>query len=99
MPEIQVVLWRDIPAQVKGRQGEQRAGKALGDRFQEAIDAAAMRAGLTDTDDYLAQWRASPWEPRDQSLEQAVEGRATELEAEYPDERLRALVETGGREA
>jgi hypothetical protein len=98
MVEVQVVYWRDIPAQVKGRDGQARAGAGLPDRFQEAIDAAAMRAGLTDTEDYLGEWRGSAWESSDQALEAAVEARAGALEAAYPDERLRALVDNGGRE-
>lgn len=98
MTETQVVWWRDIPAQVKARDGTARAGRALSPRFQEAIDAAAMRAGLTDTDDYLAQWRSTGWEASDAPLDQAVEGRATELEAAYSSARLSALVERGGRE-
>jgi hypothetical protein len=45
MTEIQVVFWRDIPAQVKARRGRERAARGLDPRFQEAVDAAAMRAG------------------------------------------------------
>ena len=97
MAEVQVVLWRDIPAQVKARQGGERAARGLDPRFQEAVDAAAMRAGLTDTDDYLAEWRASEWEERPGTLEQVADQRAAEIEAEYATERLRSLVENGGR--
>ncbi len=98
MTESQVVWWRDIPAQVKARDGSARAGRALSPRFQEAIDAAAMRSGLTDTDDYLAEWRSTAWEGSDAPPDQVVEQRAAELEAEYSQERLSALVERGGRE-
>lgn len=98
MAEVQVVFWRDIPAQVKARQGHQRAARALDPRFQEAVDAAAMRAGLTDTDDYLAEWRASGWEERPGALEQAADLGAAEIEAQYSAERLRTLVDHGGRE-
>ena len=31
--------------------------RMLADRFQEAIDMAAMRGGASDTDSYLADWR------------------------------------------
>jgi len=93
-----VVFWRDIPAQVKARQGRERAARGLDPRFQEAVDAAAMRAGLTDTDHYLAEWRTSAWEERPGSPEQAADQRAAEIEAEYSAERLRAIVENGGKE-
>jgi hypothetical protein len=95
--EVQVVFWRGIPAQVKARQERTRAARVLTPRFQDAIDQAAMRAGLTGTDEYLAEWRASEWEERDGSPQQAADRRAAEVEAEYPDERLRALIENGGR--
>jgi hypothetical protein len=95
--EVQVVFWRDIPAQVKARESGERAARALTSRFQEAIDVAAMRAGLTETDDYLGEWRATAWEPRDGSPEAVAERRAAEIEAEYSDERLRQLAENGGR--
>ena len=52
-----VIYWRDIPAQVtaKGEAGSARV--QLTDRFQKAIDAAAMKAGLVDMDLYLEEWR------------------------------------------
>jgi len=96
--EVQVVFWRDIPAQVKARQDRERAARGLDPRFQEAVDAAAMRAGLTDTDHYLAEWHTSAWEETPGSPEQAAGQRAAELEAEYSSERLRLLVDNGGRE-
>jgi hypothetical protein len=96
--EVQVVFWRDIPAQVKARQDRQRAARGLDPRFQEAVDAAAMRAGLADTDDYLAEWHTSAWEERPGSPEQAAARRAAEIEAAYSPERLRLLVDNGGRE-
>ena len=97
MSEVQVVSWRDIPAQVKARQGGERSSRALTERFQEAIDVAAMRAGLTETDDYLGEWHSSPWEPGQGPPELVAERRASEIEAEYSDERLRRLAENGGR--
>ena len=59
--EYQIIYWRDVPAQLKVRAaGARRLSRELSDRFQKAIDEAAMRAGLTGTDDYLAAWRISP---------------------------------------
>jgi hypothetical protein len=95
---IQIVYWRDIPAQVKARAGRARAGRALSDRFQQAIDRAAMRAGLVNTDEYLAEWRTSEPQERDGDLEAAAAAVAAELEADYADDRLDALAENGGRE-
>jgi hypothetical protein len=92
----QVVYWRDIPAQVKARAGRERAGCQLTDRFQAAIDQAAMRASLTGTDDYLSQWRTAPAVEREGPLAAVVAAVAAELEAAYPDARLQALAEQGG---
>ena len=46
MPEVTIVYWRDIPAQVivgKGRRGVKV--KPLTERFEQAIDRAAMKIG------------------------------------------------------
>ena len=57
MPELTIIFWRGIPAQVTAGKGRGAARAQLSERFQEAIDAAAMRAGLIGTDEYLEQWR------------------------------------------
>ena len=51
------IYWRDIPAQVTAQRGRSREKALLDARFQDAIDRAAIVAGLTDTDSYLAEWR------------------------------------------
>lgn len=52
MAQVQVLYWHDIPAQVRVRAGRDRASLALPARFQEAIDSAAMAAGITGDDAY-----------------------------------------------
>jgi hypothetical protein len=94
----QVVYWRDIPAQVKVRSGRERLSRPLSDRFQRAVDEAAMRAGKSGTDEYLEQWRTSEAQEREGEPAAAAETLAAELEASYSAERLRALVANGGRE-
>ncbi|MFN2103445.1 MAG: virulence factor [Candidatus Promineifilaceae bacterium] len=94
----QIIFWRDIPAQIKLKEGRERLGRPLSKRFGVAIDEAAMRAGLTESSDYLAQWRKSAWQERDGELGETAEKVAAELEAAYPAERLRALMEQFGLE-
>jgi len=94
----QIVYWRAIPAQVKARVGRERVSKPLSDRFQVAIDDAAMRAGMIGTDDYLAEWRTSDPSEREGDAETIAAAVAAELEAAYPDERLKMLIENWGRE-
>jgi len=94
----EIVYWRDIPAQVKARAGRQRAAKPLSNRFQEAIDVAAMRAGKSGTDDYLAEWATRPAGDRDEEPEKAAEALAAELERAFTPERLSHLANNGGVE-
>jgi Virulence factor len=98
MAELVVVSWRDIPAQVIVRAGRRTAKRPLPDRFQEAIDRAAMRANLRDTDAYLGEWQRIFAGSCDDDLEAAAEAAAARLEEEYPPERLSALVANGGLE-
>jgi Virulence factor len=99
MTRVQVVYWRDIPAQVKARQGAERVSRPLSDRFQVAIDESAMSAGLSGTDAYLGEWRSSEGQERPEPPDAAAETVAKELEAAYPASRLTALVAGGGVES
>jgi len=94
----EIVYWRGIPAQVKAKVGRQRASRQLSERFQEAIDVAAMRAGKSGTDDYLAEWATRPGSDREEPPEQAAEILAAELERTYTPERLSRLATNGGVE-
>jgi hypothetical protein len=96
MAQLSIVYWRDIPAQVIVKQGRLSAKRQLSERFEKAIDRAAMRAQLRETDAYLAQWRrADPVDCGDDLEAEAVSA-AARLEASYPDERLDALIRAGG---
>lgn len=98
MAELILVCWRDIPAQVIVKAGRRSAKRVLGDRFQEAIDRAAMRAGLRDTDAYLGEWRRTVAPASGDDLEAEADAAAVRVDADYPPERLRALVANGGLE-
>jgi hypothetical protein len=97
VPELAVIWWRDIPAQVTAKAGRGRASVALDARFQEAIDAAAMRAGLIGSDAYLDEWRRETRECGE-DLEAEVAQEAEWLDAAYTDEVLERLVGTNGKE-
>jgi len=100
MAQLQIVYWRDIPAQVIVKAGRRNVAKReLSLRFTEAIDMCAMRTGAAETDDYLEEWRrADPVEVSD-DLEAEAEKATNVIEAEYDKERLVALVKAGGKEA
>ena len=97
MPELTIIFWRGIPAQVTAGKGRGAARAQLSERFQEAIDAAAMRAGLIGTDEYLEQWRREGRLCGD-GLEAEVTAAAAQLEHDYPDERLERLARASGEE-
>ncbi len=61
MSEFQITYWRDIPSLVTARDGADEAKVPLPQRFQEAIDEAAMRVGAADADAYLDGWRRTDW--------------------------------------
>lgn len=94
----EIVYWRDIPAQVKARAGRQRATRPLGERFQQAIDVAAMHSGKSGTDDYLAEWVTRPAGEREEEPERAAQAMAADLERDYTPERLSLLATNGGVE-
>jgi hypothetical protein len=93
-----VVYWRDIPAQIRLRSGKERFSHPLSGRFQEAIDAAAMRTNLTSTDDYLEEWRSSDPVDGEGEPQPLAEKLVAELETAYPPERLQRLIANKGYE-
>lgn len=97
MPQITIVYWRDIPAQVIAKAGRTTAKRVLNERFEKAIDRAAMRANLRDTDSYLAEWRRADPVECGADLEAEAAAVAARLEAEFPEERLTAFVMAGGK--
>lgn len=97
MAQLIIVYWRDIPAQVMAKQKRNVAKVPLTDRFAEAIDSAAMRAGKGGTDAYLEEWRKVPT-PCGDDLEAEAKAAAEKIEKEYDKDRLVALVKNQGNE-
>jgi hypothetical protein len=93
MAEYQITYWQEIPSLVTAREGRRnRASVELSQRFQVAIDEAAMRAGMTGTESYMEQWRRSAWQEREGTPETVAAAVAVELEAEYSPERIREIL-------
>jgi Virulence factor len=91
-----VISWRDIPAQVIVKRGRETSKVPLSQRFQEAVDRAAMRAGKGSSDAYLADWKRS--EPRavGDDLKAEAEAEAARLEARYSDADLERMIRAKG---
>ena len=97
--QYHILYWRDIPSMLKGKVGRKRVSQPLDNRFMEAIDAAAMRTGDTNSEEYLEDWRSSESSPIESDDPQAYLAQlAAKIEADYPRERLLALIKTGGRQ-
>lgn len=93
-----LIYWRDIPSQVIVQQGRRREKTVLGERFQQAIDRAAMRAGKGSSEAYLGEWRrVSSNCDADADLLDFAAREAQRLEAEYPDALLLELIRNHGR--
>lgn len=96
-PQIIVISWRDIPAQVNAQKGRDRQQVILSGKFQRAIDRAKRKAKIYTAHEDIAQWsRATrPCGP-DLSAESLAE--ATQLEERYTREHLGRLGFLGGWE-
>ncbi len=111
MAKMTIVYWRDIPAQVIAKperksarrsapgSGPASIKKELHMRFQEAIDRAAMRAGCSDSDKYLEEWRRETREctpEENENLELTVKQIVESIDNDYSDELLKSLATAGG---
>jgi len=83
MARYRVVQWRDIPAQVEAFEGEVVIRRSLSPRFQELIDAIAMREGVSDAEAYLEGWAHGPEQERAGGAAAVADAVAAEIEAAF----------------
>lgn len=91
MAQYRITYWKDIPSQVDAFDGQTRVRRPLGARFQELIDAVAMRDGVIGTDAYLEAWRQGPVSTRPGTPEDVAAAVAADLEARFEEIRAAAL--------
>ena len=96
MASLTRIYWRDIPAQVVVKRGRDTAKAKLSNRFQEAVDRAAMRAGKGSSDLYLAEWRRTAATPCSDDIEKEAAAEAARIEAKYTEEDLERLIRAKG---
>lgn len=98
MAQVTIVYWRDMPAQVLVGKGRRGAKAPLPERFEQAIDRAAMRSGAAESDAYLEGFRkAEPYEVEGTTPDAEVaKTEAARIDAEYTAERLKTLVNNDG---
>ena len=96
MPEVTIVYWRDIPAQVIVGKGRRATKVQLPERFEQAIDRCAMKVGAKDADAYLSEWRKAPPYTIDGDPQEVATAEAARLEADHDGEKIRALIANDG---
>ena len=92
MTEYQITSWRDLPSLVVARDGDDVTKTPMPQRFQEAIDEAAMRLGEIDADAYLAGWQRSEWTPAEGGPVEVCERMAADLENTWSTEAVAAYL-------
>ena len=98
MAELTVIKWRDIPMQIVVRDDSGgSARRLLPDRFQEAVDAAAMVAGLIGSDDYTEQMAMDRRAVGD-DLEAEAQAAEDAVLAEWTDDILKVAIRAGGHQ-
>ncbi|MDG1407209.1 MAG: virulence factor [Octadecabacter sp.] len=97
MANVIIVYWRDIPAQVIVGKGRRAVKIQLTERFEQAIDRAAMKSGAAGTDDYLADWRKADPYVIDGDDADVATAEAARLETEFDKDRLMVLINNDGR--
>jgi hypothetical protein len=96
MPEVTIVYWRDIPAQVIVGKGRGAVKRVLPERFETAIDRCAMAVGAKDSDAYLAEWRRSAPVTVEGDPGEIAVAEAARLDAAYHEARLRDMIAASG---
>ncbi len=89
MARYRIIQWRDLPSLVEAEDGGATVRVPLSQRFQDLIDAVAMREGATETDAYLEGWAPGPESERPGDAEAVARQVADELEAGFPELVLR----------
>ena len=92
MPEVTIVYWRDIPAQVIVGKGRRGSKVQLHERFEQAIDRAAMKCNLKGSDDYLAEWRKAKPYTVEGDPDTVARNEAGRIETEFDQEILKTLI-------
>jgi hypothetical protein len=94
--ELTLIKWRDIPMQIVVRDDAGgSARRLLPDRFQEAVDAAAMVAGLIGSDDYTEQMQMDRRQVGD-DLEAEAQAAEEAVLTEWTEEVLKVAIRAGG---
>jgi hypothetical protein len=93
MAEYQITYWRELPSLVVVRDGSDVTKSPMPQRFQEAIDEAAMRLGDVSSDAYLAGWARGDWTPADGTPTSVADDVVARLEVQWSPEQVGAFLD------
>ena len=96
MADVVIVYWRDMPAQVIVGRGRRGVKLPLPERFEQAIDRAAMKSGAAESDEYMAGFRKADPIAVDGTDQDAAEATVARIIAEYAQERIKTLIANDG---
>ena len=85
MARYRVIHWRQIPSLVEAFDGDEVVRVPLSQRFQDLIDAVAVREGASESEAYLDGWGQGPDLDRAGPAQVVAEQVAGELEAGFQD--------------
>lgn len=97
MADVTIVYWRDMPAQIIVGKGRRGIKKPLPERFEQAIDRAAMKSGAAESDAYLEGFRKAAPYSIDGADADVAEAELARIDAEYDQDRLKVLIANDGR--
>jgi hypothetical protein len=92
MARYRIIQWRDLPSQVEATDGEGTVRVPLSPRFQDLIDAVAMREGASEGPVYLEGWTPGPEAERPGSAAAVARAVAAELEEGFQDLVVRRML-------
>ena len=92
MARVRIIQWRDLPSLVEAEEGGETVRVPLSQRFQDLIDAVAMREGATESEAYLAGWAPGPETERAGAAEAVAQAVAAELEEGFQDLVVRRFI-------
>ncbi len=83
MARYRIIHWKEIPSLVEAFDGDRVVRVPLSQRFQDLIDAVAVREGASEAEAYLEGWGQGPDLDRSGGAGEVAEQVAAELEAGF----------------
>ena len=96
MADVTIVYWRAMPAQVIVGKGRRGTKLPLPERFEQAIDRAAMKSGAAESDAYLEGFRKAEPFAVDGTDAEVAAAQVARIDAEYDIDRIKALIANDG---